>query len=590
MFWWHSLGPRHERFQERILAFVLVPGIAHIVWHGATEILTRNNRFLWMQFLLALLWLVVLWTVVAVVLSFSFYVGSLRFNLDLYVYYLVWLRHLKRRGKLSEREKDIVESFDFFMPKDSRWRNKRPCFIEREDLQRKSFWPNWSFSIVTLFGSDSKVRQQILQEDVQRRWVLHVNLAYESYGIYSNDGKRFLRERFLTRNKGAPAEVERRSRLINESMQPTHGGRRNWVWNDSGCQLPIRWASGGFMSVVRYRGFYWVLLSFRDITPIGLNVANGASETKEEYKDPRVLIGREFCEEVVVLSGPPGTAAELVQHDFVAHHGFAGFLSPEFARQHAQLRREHDGFAISVVRDPARTVRLLETPFDVDITFHGPNREDTHATLDDVVYTINPAEFGIEVIKLAQFSMEDEEYVIEGEINPSRKVIIRQIPVLLKLSYLFEVFSAHRDGSLGSLQTEGNSMDGKVMDQVPSEHCVIFDADVALRRSRRSRICRDLAANNLDGERRSNLEWELHLIDRWLERWGEAVTAARQDGLRGNLESERELRTLCPVTWKTLELAFAHKLFQKQLDEEARTRRTLAKRAGGSRLGGPPTP
>jgi hypothetical protein len=332
------------------------------------------------------------------------------------------------------------------------------------------------------------------------------------------------------------------------------------------------------MSVVRYKQAYWVLLSFRDITPIGLNVANGASETKEEYKDPRALIGREFCEEVVVLSGMPVRAAELAQREFVTQDEFASFLNRKFAEQHADLRSAHDGFTIALGRKTARKVRFLETPFDVDITFHGPSLEDTHETLHNVIYTINPAEFGIEVIKLAEFSVEDEEYIIEGEVNPSRKVLIRQLPVLLKLSYLSEVFV--KNGSLGILQGGGDSTDCKVMDEIPREHCVIFDADLSLRRNRRSKISRDLAASNLDDNRRNRLQWELDRIDRWLERWGDAMAGAKRDGLRGNREPEKELRTLCPVTWKTLELAFAHKLFQKELDEEARARRPLTKRAG----------
>ncbi len=572
MFWLRALGPRHERFQERILHILLVPGIGDLLWKVASELLGKNDQFHWMHFLLALLELVVLWIVVAVVLSFSFYLASLQFNLDLHLYYGIWLRHLKPRRKLTDRETDIVESFDFFRSKDSRWKHKRPCFIEREDLQRKSFWTNWAFSIVTVFGND-KVEQQVTQVEGRSRWVLHVNLMNESYGIYSNDGKGFLKARFLTRNEGAHAEVERRSRLINESMHPGQGRRRNWKWNDSGCQLPIRWASGGFMSVVRYRQAYWVLLSFRDITPVGLNVANGASETKDEYKDPKVLIGREFCEEVVVLSGSPGKDAELSQREFATQDSFARFVNTKFAKEHANLRRTHDGFTISPVRNPTRPVKFMDTPFDVDITYHGPASEHTHEVLDNVVYTINPAEFGIEVVKLAKFNMDDEEYVIEGEVSPSRQVLIRQIPILLRLSYLSEVFT--RNGSLGTIQGAGNSVDGKMMDEVPQEHCVIFDADVSLREVRRVKIRHDLATSSLDDDSRSKLQWELDRIDRWLERWGEAVANAKRDGLRGDRESERELRTLCPVTWKTLELAFVHKLFQKELDEDARARRAL---------------
>lgn len=333
---------------------------------------------------------------------------------------------------------------------------------------------------------------------------------------------------------------------------------------------------------MKYREVFWVLLSFRDISPVGLNASIGASETKEEYKDPQALIGREFCEEIVVLSGVPEKGAEVTQRDFMARDGFKRFLNPGFANQHAALRREDDEFVITPVRNPARRLKFLDTPFSVEITFHGSNLEDTRETLEDVIYTINPAEFGIEIIKLVEFSVDDQEYIIDGEVNPSPRSLIRQIPILLKLNYLSDVFS--KNGSLGILQRTGPSIDGKLMDEIPSEHCVVFDADVRLRKCRRDKILLDLATNVLDSSRRRNLEWELKRIVGWLERWDEAIGAAKRDGLKGDAEPARELRTLCPVTWKALELAFAHKLFQPLLDEEARMMRHVTSKAKSTSL------
>ena len=51
------------------------------------------------------------------------------------------------------------------------------------------------------------------------------------------------------------------------------------------------------------------------------------------------------------------------------------------------------------------------------------------------------------------------------------------------------------------------------------------------------------------------------MIRDWLDAYREAVTQINSRGLSGDSDADLSLRTLCPVTWKTLELAFAHRLF-----------------------------
>ena len=399
----------------------------------------------------------------------------------------------------------------------------------------KSFWPSWVFAIVAIFGR-GKVRQQITLKENRKLWTLHVDLTDESYGIYSKGGKKFLNEEFLAKNRQAQEEVRRRSKVIHEFMQPGHHAGEVWEWNDHGSVLPLRWASGGVLPLVWYKNANWVLLFFRDTPPVGLNVPNGASEDKDEYKDLRKLIDREFCEEVVILSGSP-TAGKVTQCDFHARfREQAPFMNSAFSDRHNDLRKEHDGLEIGRNANFERKVEFVKTPFIVGTTYHEPNLGETDEQwIEDVVYTVNPAEFGIEVLRLAFFDLEEGEYIIDGEFDLARHALIRRPPILIRLSHLLDVYDQH--GSLGNLLGPGRSADGKLMDVVPPACCVVFDADVALREKRAEKIRQELNGNTLSRYNRDNVEWEKReIIDSWLQRYGKIVATARTEGLQGDDE------------------------------------------------------
>jgi hypothetical protein len=558
--WWYQLGPRHLWFQRQIFKLALLPGLGHILWEFLDWAAT-GKEFHVVSTLLKLLSLLVGWAVVALFTTLIFFLASTLFNLDLHIYYRFWLRKLKPLFlSPTAREMDIIRSFDYFMTADGRWRYRRPCFVEREDLVRRGFWPGWVFSIVTLFGRNVHLRV-IGDGRHGRKWFLDVDLQNESYGIYSNDGKKYLRAQFLEGNRAAHAEVVRRSASIYNFTRPGNKSTREYTWGESGGVLPLRWASGGFLPIVRYREDYWVLLFLRDRRPpVGLNAPNGASETKDEYKDIKRLMGREFCEEVVILSGPPSRDAEVFQTDFETKDQFASFVSPEFSEKHVRLRREADGLVIR--KDPSeqmRDISFIETPFAAHVRFHDSDLKATReSTVHNIVFSINPAEFGIEVMALCTFELREGEYVIGGEYDLSRQVLIRELPVLLRLRYLAEVY--RNNGTLGTLQEEGNSFDGKLLEFVPANDCRIFDADVAFRKTRKQTI-EDQVKKMTSPHHRSNLEWERkNVVEDWLSRYESTVAAVGQKGLQGAAQPEKELRTLCPVVWKTLELAFAHGL------------------------------
>jgi len=59
----------------------------------------------------------------------------------------------------------------------------------------------------------------------------------------------------------------------------------------------LRWASGGVLSVVRWRGRVWTPFFFRDIPPFGWNISLGGSDKGDDLSRPDAFVEREFLEE-----------------------------------------------------------------------------------------------------------------------------------------------------------------------------------------------------------------------------------------------------------------------------------------------------
>ena len=91
---------------------------------------------------------------------------------------------------------------------------------------------------------------------------------------------------------------------------------------------PLRYANGGVLPVIRLNSEDYFCLFYRDIFPVGWNIANGASDTLEEMLNPELIILREFGEELFIPdherkliyifdpgeeTAPPGFQSEALQ-------------------------------------------------------------------------------------------------------------------------------------------------------------------------------------------------------------------------------------------------------------------------------------
>ena len=73
---------------------------------------------------------------------------------------------------------------------------------------------------------------------------------------------------------------------------------------DSGMQL--RFASGGTLPILEINSTEYYCLFYREIHPIGWNIANGGTANHDETFNPVLTIQREFAEELVIIDGAQG--------------------------------------------------------------------------------------------------------------------------------------------------------------------------------------------------------------------------------------------------------------------------------------------
>jgi hypothetical protein len=432
-----------------------------------------------------------------------------------------------------------------------------PTLIWPQHLDRPRYWPDPSFRIRVVYGTESV---RVVKDG--SCWELTVDLSRSAMplGIYANAGKAKLLE--LYRNQEADERlVHESTRLHRLLMGEVGSGSFTW---DSRRLGPLRWSSAGVLAVVSGvlqtgdAREHWALLFFRDIPPIGWNVANGASETTRELSNLQNLIDRELVEELMVLSHEPRPGGEDVEYlGLRPSRGRLSFDSKYLDGCRA-ARLAHDDIRI-VDSDPRRWLAVAElgSPLTVRVrnasgTAFTRGREEQFA---NVYFSINGLERGIEVIRLYQFNVEPGTYFLDGELFPWRPApaaLVRRPIVLLRVGWLREVFERN-GGSLGELV---QSTDMKRLPPIPSDARRPFMEDVSLRRRRRDALRQLLGGESAglrEGERRMR-ERELRQIEAWLRRYERkfAALAGREDVV------DLELRQLCPVTWKTLELALRH--------------------------------
>ncbi len=297
----------------------------------------------------------------------------------------------------------------------------------------------------------------LLNKDNKGRIEITINRNDVKKALITNTAKRYAREKYIKKRE----VMVNKDKEIQSFLNGTSNKKQLRIDLD---EFPLRWASGGIFSVIKFRGRTWTPFLFRDIPSVGWNISLGHSEREfndkrqvvcdlnKELNDPSVFIVREFLEETLVLNKNPNHAvnSQLGMKRFcIDSHGIkmSGEKTAMLAKDHIDLRNRYDKISINT----SQFVQEISynTDFDINIDFMPTNtvihiiQGDRQYKLENVFVCFNLMKLGIEVTKIAKYNLDDQDYMLDGEIqehNSGLKELIRMPFALIAHNYLLQAF------------------------------------------------------------------------------------------------------------------------------------------------------
>jgi hypothetical protein len=418
---------------------------------------------------------------------------------------------------------------------------KSPVYILREDLMNKRFWPDWQFAIVLLNNT------MTFKRDAHQVISMEVSLCGQSFGIYNNAGKHFLRKQWPIDEGTCTIEKDLNSFLHNPS--------KNECEINLATKIPLRWASGGVLPIVSLGGEKYVALVFRDIAPQGWNLVNGASETRLEYKDPSILIAREFCEEITCLTRKVSSHPEVVE--FRMPNADHNELIQPYYQKLSRLRESHDKVFWAKSKNEIE-ITIVPTKRRVKVEYHVSKTKKVPNTVDNILFQVNETEYGIEIIQIFEFEMAEGMVLLAGEIRKesNEEFLVREPIGLLSVAWLKDLM-IRGAGSVGEeILNDVDRVRCKRLEEVPdSAQLRLFKDDLELR-EKRLKLLRQERDNQ--GTRHPA---ELDRLERWDTAFRNVFNARFLPGPSKDVGMDLDpLTSLCPTTWKAIEEAYREDL------------------------------
>jgi len=162
----------------------------------------------------------------------------------------------------------------------------------------------------------------------------------------------------------------------------------------------------------------------------------------------------------------------------------------------------------------------------------------------DILFSINPLEYGIEILRLIRFELIDKDYVLDGEMHESELFLMRRPVILLNLSFLREQYQ--KSGKVGqNIGGEQDKHEIRSLKLIPKKMFRMFSADIDLKRSR---------------IRVTENPMEKKFFEQWLadfEKPFRQVVDKDDKSIKDISGLKNPLTWMCPATWKSLEMAFS---------------------------------
>lgn len=234
---------------------------------------------------------------------------------------------------------------------------------------------------------------------------------------------------------------------------------------------------------MKFKNDDWTPFYFRDFKPFGWNIPLGASEKNDHLNDPWTFLWREFFEEFLVLCQSPeykfneGVELNPINYKLLkvtdSNLASPAGCAAQFAQKHINLRQKCDHLTLNQSKE------------EINCNIHQTNTslsnilKSGRTTWSNVLIAINPLELGIEVVAVVTMKLDDNDYVLDGEIREplgGTKELVRMPVALISHKYLKRVFGS------GQLKFKGDIQPSVEGEPITKEEIVIFDWDIERRK------------------------------------------------------------------------------------------------------------
>jgi hypothetical protein len=235
--------------------------------------------------------------------------------------------------------------------------------------------------------------------------VLEIEFNDATPATWNRTGREAVRGKVLKFDQKAARYQEDLDRIL------LHDPSGTFHHSDPG--FPFRWASAGALPILNIGQDEYYCLFYRDVFPIGWNIANGATDTSAELLDPLQTLEREVGEELVIID-PEGKKRYVLRPDKDTL-----LDRPEFAVFRQLWCEQYPKLDISKFQPAQLPLRWERGPDKVNV------RAEVHTKvlnreLTGCFVNINARDFGIEVDKIARMTVNDRLVLCDGEVTAHR--------------------------------------------------------------------------------------------------------------------------------------------------------------------------
>jgi len=333
----------------------------------------------------------------------------------------------------------------------------------------------------------------------KKKLTIQINRNDVEYVLISNKGKQLFCNEFIsTDNYSAAKEFD--IELHNFQLGKSDNDNIKIPID----KYPLRWISGGTLSIVKLEEKEYIPLFFRDIVPVGWNVSLGGSERdflqgdkdklneslEDELNKPIHVIMREFLEETLILNNSPENSKTLKRMwfywDSTVDITKQRMKADKFSNRHTNLREKEDG--INILNDENSDQEKFFSGIETDFANTNSKLEIRNGNLlsqeRNILIAVNILELGIEVVKVIKYSIANTHYYLDGEILKNRngdEELVRMPFALISLDYLRKKIT-EIDKDISSIYTDGAQSSFEIQDEsIDKNEVILFDWDIKQR-------------------------------------------------------------------------------------------------------------